>query len=80
LANADGSDPRPLATVQGFALYPRFSLDGQRIRFTLSEQNRVASAIWEVRADGKDLHPLLPGCVILPQNAVAIARLQLQLH
>jgi serine/threonine protein kinase/Tol biopolymer transport system component len=61
LANADGSDPKLLATVSGSPLDVRFSLDGHRIRFTLNEQNRVASEIWEVRADGKDLHPLLPG-------------------
>ncbi len=61
LANADGSGPRPLVTVQGFPLFPRFSIDGRRIRFTINDPNRVASAIWEVRADGKDLHPLLPG-------------------
>ena len=61
LANADGSDPRPLVTVEGYPRFPRFSPDGQRIRFTLNEQNRFASAIWEVRADGKDLHPLLSG-------------------
>jgi serine/threonine protein kinase/Tol biopolymer transport system component len=61
LANADGSDPRPLVTVEGSPGYPRFSPDGRCIRFTLGEQNRIASTIWEVRADGKDLHPLLPG-------------------
>ncbi len=61
LANADGSGPRPLVTVEGSPLYPRFSVDGQRIRFTLSEKDRIATAIWEVRTDGKDLHPLLPG-------------------
>ncbi len=61
LANADGSDPRPLITVEGTPLNPRFSPDGQRIRFTLNEQNRIASAIWEVRSDGKELHPLLTG-------------------
>jgi eukaryotic-like serine/threonine-protein kinase len=61
LANADGSDPRPLVTVQGRPLFPRFSPDQHRIRFTLNDPNRIASAIWEVRADGKDLHPLLPG-------------------
>ena len=61
LADADGTDPRPLVTVEGSPTYPRFSVDGKRIRFTVSEKNRIASAIWEVRADGKDLHPLLPG-------------------
>jgi Tol biopolymer transport system component len=60
LANADGSDPRVLAAVQGTPLNARFSPDGQRIRFTLGDKNRISAAIWEVGADGKGLRPVLP--------------------
>ncbi len=60
-ANADGSDSRPLLKLEGTPADAKFSPDGLRIRFTLNEQNRIASAIWEVRADGKDLHPVLSG-------------------
>ena len=75
LANADGSDPRPLVTVEGYPRYPRFSVDGQRIRFTLSEKNRIASAIWEVRATARICILSSLDGAILRQNAAAIGRL-----
>jgi eukaryotic-like serine/threonine-protein kinase len=60
LANADGSAPHLLVSVPGYAFSPRFSPDGSRIRFSLQDQAN-ASSLWEVRADGSNLHPLLPG-------------------
>jgi Tol biopolymer transport system component/predicted Ser/Thr protein kinase len=60
LANADGTNPRKLITVSGSADSIRFSPDGTRLRFTLGLQSNSAS-IWEVRADGTDFHPVLPG-------------------
>ena len=59
--NADGSDSRELVTVQGVPLAPRFSPDGRRLRFTIRNTNQRTSSLWEVSADGKGLHPLLPG-------------------
>ena len=39
----------------------RFSPDGRRLRFTLSNKQDGSTAIWEVGTDGKDLHPAFPG-------------------
>jgi Tol biopolymer transport system component/DNA-binding winged helix-turn-helix (wHTH) protein len=61
LAKRDGSDPRKLATVAGFAAEPRWSPDGKRLRFTLNSLTSADSAIWEINADGSHLGPLLPG-------------------
>jgi eukaryotic-like serine/threonine-protein kinase len=60
LANADGTDIHKLASASGEIRQPRFSPDGSRIRFhVLSGQN--SASLWEVRGDGSQLHPLLPG-------------------
>jgi serine/threonine protein kinase len=61
LANADGSNARVLATVAGIPSLLAVSPDGGRIRFTVNDPSRNSSALWEVRADGSDLHSLLPG-------------------
>jgi serine/threonine protein kinase/Tol biopolymer transport system component len=58
--NADGSDSRQLVTVQGAAFAPRFSPDGRRLRFTIRDTNQRTSSLWEISAEGKDLHPVLP--------------------
>jgi Tol biopolymer transport system component/DNA-binding winged helix-turn-helix (wHTH) protein len=60
-ANGDGTDARKLITLSGWAHSIRFSPDGTRLRFTLNEQQANLSSIWEVRVDGTDLHPVLPG-------------------
>jgi len=60
LANADGTDSKLLAQLQGIPSTARFSPDGTRIRFTLYEPNRNAGSLWELRVDGTNLHPLLP--------------------
>ena len=60
VCNPDGSDSRELVTVPGVPFAPRFSPDGQRLRFTIRDTNQRTSSVWEVAADGKGLHPLLP--------------------
>ncbi len=57
---ADGTDSRQLVAVQGVPFAPRFSPDGRRLRFTIRDTNQRTSSLWEVFADGKDLHPVLP--------------------
>ena len=59
LANADGTNARKLITVSSLANSIRFSPDGTRLRFTLWTPNTISASIWEVRADGSDLHALL---------------------
>ncbi len=60
-ANADGTNPHKLLTVSGTPILPRFSPDGTRIRFTIQLSQNSSAALWEIRADGSDLHPVLPG-------------------
>jgi len=60
IANADGTNARKLVTVSGAAYWIRFSPDGSRLRFTRGLQG-TSSAIWEVRLDGTDFHPVLKG-------------------
>jgi Tol biopolymer transport system component len=61
MANGDGTDARKLITLLGPARSIRFSPDGTRLRFTVYEQRANSTSIWEVRVDGADLHPVLPG-------------------
>ena len=60
LCNADGSDSRELLKVQGVPFAPRFSPDGRRLRFTIRDMNQRTSSLWEISADGKGLHAVLP--------------------
>ena len=57
LANADGTDPHKLVTVSGYPVFPRFSPDGSRIRFSVVKSG---SSLWEIRPDGSGLHALFP--------------------
>lgn len=58
LSHGDGSAPHKLTDLPGSAFYVRFSPDGRHIRFTLNRENTVS--IWEIRADGTNLHRLFP--------------------
>ena len=64
LAKADGTDvhelPIGITKGNGAAYGFRFSPDSSRMRFTYRNDRKQSRSIWEVRADGTDLHPLLP--------------------
>jgi len=61
IANKDGSAPRELARVPGIVRGLRFSPDGQRVRFyVVSRPERSLSTLWEMDANGKVPHLLLP--------------------
>jgi Tol biopolymer transport system component len=60
LANADGTQPHELTSVSGTLFYPRFSPDGQRIRFSINDAGQDSSSIWEIKSDGSGLHALFP--------------------
>ena len=67
LANADGIGARHLASMSSLTFAPRFSPNGDRIRFSTQERTNSAS-IWEVRADGSDLHQILKGWHTAPNE------------
>jgi serine/threonine protein kinase len=61
LAEADGTNAHKLIEVSGTPIDLCFSPDNSRIRFTFQKADLSNSSIWEVRTDGTNLHPLLPG-------------------
>jgi Tol biopolymer transport system component/tRNA A-37 threonylcarbamoyl transferase component Bud32 len=60
-ANSDGSGSRRLVTTSGTPGWLRWSPDQRRLRFTVGDPKTQAPSLWEVSAEGKDLHPVLPG-------------------
>jgi len=61
ITNKDGSEPHQLAKVPGVVRALRFSPDGRRIRFhVIPFGGADSSSIWEMDANGKDIHPLFP--------------------
>jgi serine/threonine protein kinase/Tol biopolymer transport system component len=61
LADHNGSDPRKLLTAPDPLYGMSFSPDGGRLRFTVAKQENNTAVLWEARADGSGMHPLLPG-------------------
>ncbi len=61
LAKSDGSGSRRLITTSGTSSDLRWSPDSTILRFTLNDPQTNARTIWQVSADGKNLHALLPG-------------------
>jgi serine/threonine protein kinase len=60
IAQTDGTDLRTLATMDGTLFWPRWSPDGKRIRFSVSSNKGLTVHLWEVNADGSNLHSLFP--------------------
>lgn len=61
VASRTGAKVSKLATAAGRAYNPRFSPDGKRIRFTVSDVETNTSSLWEMASDGSNPHELLPG-------------------
>ena len=61
LARSDGAEARKLVTVPGIPYDPQFSPDETKLRFSLRDPQSGDRAIWEISAQGTNLHPLLPG-------------------
>jgi Tol biopolymer transport system component/DNA-binding winged helix-turn-helix (wHTH) protein len=59
-AQRDGTGSHKLASVAGLPVWPRWSPDGKVLRFTEHEPKKDSSSLWEVAADGSQLHPILP--------------------
>ena len=60
IVNEDGSDPHTIAEIPGSAAWFRYSPDGRLIRFSILQDTENLSSLWEMRADGTNLHQLLP--------------------
>jgi Tol biopolymer transport system component/DNA-binding winged helix-turn-helix (wHTH) protein len=62
LTSTDGSSARCLATIPDAGpQWIRWSPDGLRLRFFLSDHVHRESTLWEIGADGTGLRKLLPG-------------------
>jgi Tol biopolymer transport system component len=69
LANADGSAPRKLAGLPGhlagfahlLSTAPAWSPSSQEIALTLTDPKTQINHLWELSADGKNLHEMFPG-------------------
>jgi len=60
IANADGSDPKRIATLPGNADFFRWSPDGRVVRFMRWDSKNVGVTLWEIRPDGSHLRTVAP--------------------
>lgn len=60
VANKNGSESHQLAKLPGYVFGIRYSPDGRRIRLDVSDPKTDTNWIWEMDADGKNIHRLLP--------------------
>jgi WD40-like Beta Propeller Repeat len=60
ICNRNGSYPHRLVSLIGNT-WMAWSPDGKALRFTLEDEKTESLSLWEVSADGSNLHPLLPG-------------------
>jgi Tol biopolymer transport system component len=61
ITSAKGTNAKKLAAVKGRPFNPRFSPDGQKIRFSVSDVETNTSALWEVGREGSSPHEMLAG-------------------
>ena len=61
VATANGTESKKFASLPGFAIWPRWSPDGSRLRISLLDLDTGSSSLWEIQSDGSHPHPLLPG-------------------
>ena len=61
VAKRDGSESRSLCSTPGWASSVQWSPDAGMLRLTVLDQKTGATSLWEVSANGRDLHPLLAG-------------------
>ena len=61
VAGKDGVFLRKLIGGHGIPWWPRWSVDGKKLRFTLNDPKTQSNSIWEVRSDGTHLRAVLPG-------------------
>jgi len=60
LTDLQGANPARLLRAPGMVFYPRWSRDGQRMRFTVWDGTSTHTTLWELGRDGA-IHPLFSG-------------------
>ena len=60
-ARPDGSAIKELVRLPGFGFAVHWSPDGSRLDLSVLNTKTGARSLWELRADGTNLHQLLPG-------------------
>ena len=61
VSKSDGSEPRKLfSSTTAWLWQPSWSPDGSLIRFTVGDGYTSRGSIWQISADGKNPHELLP--------------------
>ena len=58
--NMDGSGSHSFAETKGIPFDLRYSPDGSRVRFSVRDTSQHSNALWEITAQGQNLHPVLP--------------------
>ena len=61
LARSDGTESRKLVSLPGRGFYLAWSPAGNKLRFTVIDNKTRGNSLWEVSAQGTNLHPLFPG-------------------
>jgi Tol biopolymer transport system component len=61
ITSTKGMGGKKVAEVKGRPFRPRFSPDGQTVRFSVSDIETNTSVLWEVGWDGSNLHEMLAG-------------------
>jgi Tol biopolymer transport system component len=69
LCNPDGSGSHEFAATKGIPFALRFSPDDSRVRFSVRDTSQHSSALWEITANGENLHPILPDWNRPPQES-----------
>jgi eukaryotic-like serine/threonine-protein kinase len=70
LCNLDGTGSRTFAETKGIPVNIRFSPAGTRVRFSLRDTGQHSNALWEIDANGQNLHPILPEWNRPPQETI----------
>jgi eukaryotic-like serine/threonine-protein kinase len=61
LARSDGSDAHTILTIDGTPSWIRWSPDGKKLRFTVTDPKATTQSLWETAANGSSQpRPLLP--------------------
>jgi len=60
VAKGDGTESRKLVSTAGLPVWPRWSPNGEVLRFTELDPRNDSTTLWEVYRDGTHLRPILP--------------------